>query len=236
MIQLGEPLNRKKTIRCQSCGDRILYVLHDRKAGERLRFQDVRFLQQTTVKNPLFCSKCDSPWINKSTGRLIKATKESLIKAQIKKHQDRKADNDAFKYFKPMIEDCNASKIKPSDIVNVIPEAWADAVRVGKEKKQKPFRSFMVECERMNSERPPIRIKSKAEKEKLISEFRKLQTEARKYFEDSIVVDECKRLTRRQIKESNDALNKLRGKGKKLSDVVTGLDGFCMLGKKCGSK
>jgi len=78
MIQLGQPINRKKTIKCPSCGDRVLYVLHDRKAGDRLRYQDVRFLQasKTTVRNPLYCAKCDSQWINRSTGRLISCGKD----------------------------------------------------------------------------------------------------------------------------------------------------------------
>lgn len=139
MIQLGESLNRKKTIKCPSCGDRILYVLHDRKSGERLRFQDVRFLQssKTTVRNPLYCSKCDSPWINKSTGRIIKEgllTKKQLKNGMktLKKLGAKPLDidvisrtiivgeksnaDDAFKYFKPMIKDCKASDIKHSEL------------------------------------------------------------------------------------------------------------------------
>ncbi|MFA5323331.1 MAG: hypothetical protein WC373_11725 [Smithella sp.] len=269
MIQLGEPLNRKKTIKCQSCGDRILYVLHDRKAGDRLRFQDVCFLQaaKTTVRSPLYCAKCDEPWINKSTGRVICLGVPKAVRNALRydcKTLPKKSDNDTFKYFKPMIEDCKASKIKPSELISGIPEDYADAVRVGKDKKDKDCKAIPLKDGFYMADKgeryflikngmyipqfqpitgPGIPEMFKAEKAKKRTGYKA----------DSIIIDECKPLTRRQIKESNDALNKLnankptkrpvedknlllRGKGKKLSDVVTGLDGFCMIGKKRGSK
>lgn len=242
MIQLGEPLNRKKTIKCQSCGDRILYVLHDRKAGDRLRFQDVRFLQasKTTVRNPLYCAKCDEPWINKSTGRLI-----SQLTAQIKKLHSRKKDNrvfglyikktdadilkmdskrdsnqtivvgkksnapSAFKYFKPMIDDCKASKIKTSDLMPGSKINFNDLID---KKITGPGIPEMLKAEKVNKNKicinPVVKMNIKEVKKRFFKPIKKLTG----YKADSIIVDECKPLTRRQIKESNDALNKLNAK------------------------
>lgn len=258
MIQLGEPLNRKKTIKCPSCGDRILYVLHDRKSGDRLRFQDVRFLQPTTVKNPLYCSKCDSPWINKSTGRLI-----SQLTAQIKKLHSSKKDNrvfglyikktdadilkmdskrkadDTFKYFKPMIKDCKTSKIKPSDLIRPKSNKDKDFIPKAEDFFTMIHPVEYISITKLDFENKKIGIKRLGEEEKIydlviqhtpkgfessfpftpitgpgIPEMLKAEKVKKRtgYKASSIIIDECKPLTRRQIKEANESLNKLNAR------------------------
>lgn len=234
MIQLGEPLNRKKTIKCQSCGDRILYVLHDRKAGDRLRRQDVRFLQasKTTVRSPLYCAKCYSPWINKSTGRVICLGVPKSVR-------------NALKY------DCKPSKIKPEELIGCKSKKDNDCraipLKDGFYTADRGERYFLIKNGMYIPQFQPITGPG-------IPEMLKAEKVNKTAVRNAAleIIENCKPLTRKQIKESNDALNKLnakkptkrqvenknillRGKGKKLSDVVTGLDGFCMLGKKRGA-